>query len=181
MGYSGGSGFFLSQKYTEAGFTQRNTGIGDLYIRTKWRMINDTEAGTAFAVMPYVKIPTNSGGVGNRSVEGGLILPWTVTLPGAFNLATMAEMDFLRNDSDNGYDTVMYASASLSRQVTKVVGLYAEATAGKSSGRAAWKGTLGAGVTVVVTDAIWWDFAVYRGVSRSAIDWNPVIRFNWGF
>ena len=77
-----GADFFLSQKYTQGDITQRNSDVGGLYVRTKWRMINDAEMGTAFAVMPYVKIPTNSGVVGNRSLEGGLILPWMVTLPG---------------------------------------------------------------------------------------------------
>lgn len=176
-----GAEFFVSQKYDQGSFTERNSGIGDVYVRTKWRMFSDPETGTAMAVIPYLKIPTNSGGVGNGSVEGGVIVPWTATLWGGIHLGAMAELDFLRNDNDNGYDTAVFASMALSRQVTKAVGLYAELAAGKSSGGAPWAGTMGGGVTFAVSDRVWWDFAVYRGISRGAADWNPVLRFNWGF
>lgn len=176
-----GADFFISQKYDQGSYTDRKSGMGDVYFRTKWRMFSDAESGSALAVMPYVKIPTSSGGVGNRSVEGGLIVPWTATLVGGISLAAMAEFDFLRNDADNGYDTALFFSSALSRQVTKTVGLYAEATAGKSSGGAPWAGTLGGGVTYAMSEKFWWDFAVYRGISRGASDWNPVLRFSWGF
>jgi len=176
-----GAELFLSQKYEQGSFTERHSGIGDVYVRTKWRMFSDTETGTALAVMPYIKIPTNSGGVGNHSMEGGLIVPWAVILPVEFSFAAMVQLDFLRNDKDDGYDTALYGSMALSRQVTKTIGLYAELTAGKSSGGAAWAGGLGGGVTFAVSDKISWDFAVYRGISRGAADWNPVLRLNWGF
>lgn len=176
-----GAEVFLSQKYKQGSFTERNSGVGDVYVRTKWRMFDDPETGTAMAVIPYVKIPTNSGGVGNRSWEGGLIVPWTATLVGGINVSAMAELDFLRNDNDNGYDTVVFGSMALSRQVTKAVGLYAEFAAGKSSGGAPWAVTAGGGVTFAISEQVWWDFAVYRGISRGATDWNPVLRFNWGF
>lgn len=176
-----GAELFLSQKYDDGSFTERDSGIGDIYLRTKWRFYDNKETGTAIAFLPYVKIPTNSGGVGNRSVEGGVIFPVTTNLVGGFTLAAMAELDFLRNDNDDGYDTYWYASASLTRQVTKAVGIYAEAALGKSSGASGAEGQLGAGVTLAVSDEIWWDFAIYRGVSRAAADWNPVVRFNWGF
>jgi len=37
------------------------------------------------------------------------------------------------------------------------------------------------GVTLALSENTWWDFAVYRGVSSGAADWNHVIRYNWGF
>lgn len=176
-----GAELFITQKYADGSFTDRNSGIGDLYVRTKWRFYEDTDTGTSIAILPYVKFPTNSGGVGNKSTEGGIIVPWTTTLAGGFSLNAMAELDLLRNDADDGYDTNWYASASLTRALTKAVGVYAEATLGKSSGAAGTEGVLGAGVTIALTDRTWWDFAVYRGLSRGAADWNHVIRYNLGF
>lgn len=176
-----GAELFLTQKSDSGGLRERHSGIGDVYFRTKWRFYEDTASGTAIALLPYVKIPTNSGGVGNNSLEGGLIVPWLTNLPGGITVAAMAELDFLRNDNDDGYDSFWYGSMSLSRQVTKSIGLYGELALGKSSGGVPWDGTMGAGVTLAMSDDVWWDFAVYRGISRGASDWNHVLRLNWGF
>jgi hypothetical protein len=176
-----GAEFFISQKYESGGFTERDSGIGDVYVRTKYRFYENVETGAAAAIIPYVKIPTNSGGVGNDAVEGGFIVPWTTKLMGGFNFNAMAELDFTRNDADDGYDTYWYASASLSRPLTQAVGLYGEAALGKSSGTSATEGIMGGGVTVALSENTWWDFAVYRGISTGASDWNHVIRYNIAF
>jgi hypothetical protein len=176
-----GAELFISQKFEAGGFSERNTGVGDLYVRTKYRFYENTETGTMAAILPYVKIPTNSGGVGNDAVEGGIIVPWSTSLLGGFHCDVMAELDFLRNDNDDGYDTYWYASASLSRPLTGALGLYGEVAVGKSSGASATEGIMGAGVTLSVSDKAWWDFVVYKGISRGAADWNHVIRFNLGF
>lgn len=176
-----GAELFISQKYESGNFTERDSGIGDVYVRTKYRFYDNPDTGTMAAILPYVKIPTNTGGVGNDALEGGFIVPWSTTLAGGFHCDFMGELDFLRNDADDGYDTYWYASASLSRSVTRAVGLYGEVAVGKSSGASATEGVLGGGVTLAVSENTWWDFAVYRGLSRGAADWNHVIRFNFGF
>ena len=53
----------------------RQSGVGDMYVRTKWRFYESTDTYTSIALLPYVKFPTNTGGVGNDAVEGGLIVP----------------------------------------------------------------------------------------------------------
>ncbi len=176
-----GAELFLSQKFDAGGLTERHRGIGDVYFRTKWRFYQDTASGTSVALLPYVKMPTNTGGVGNKSVEGGLIVPWTTRLWGDFNLLAMAELDLTRNDADDGYDTFLYATATMSRTLTKRIGIYGEATWGKSSSGAPFEGQLGGGVTYAVSDNLWWDFAMYRGLSNGAPDWNHVLRLNISF
>jgi hypothetical protein len=176
-----GAEFYLSQKFDAAGLTERQSGVGDVYVRAKYRFYESEDTYTAVAILPYVKIPTNSGGVGNDEVEGGLIMPFHTQLTGGFDFAAMAQLDFLRNDNDDGYDTYWFASAYLSRHILKAVGVYAEATVAKTSGGAPWEGTIGAGATLTVSKFAWWDFAVYRGISDGASDWSHVLRFNYGF
>lgn len=176
-----GAQLFLTQKFDREGFTERESGLGDLYVRTKWRFWQDETTHTAIALLPFVKIPTNSGGVGNDALEGGIIVPAEWLIWGGFNLYAMAEVDFLRNAADDGYDTFWYASAALNRSITSAVKLYAELDAGKSSGGEPWQGSLGAGARVNVNGLITWEFAVYRGISRGAPDWNPVVRVNVAF
>ncbi len=176
-----GAQFSLSQKFDAAGLTERHSGMGDIYLRTKWRFYESAETSTAIALLPYVKLPTNSGGVGNDSVEGGIIVPLQTELVGGFNFAAMGGLDFLRNDNDDGYDTHWFASASVSRRILKTIGIYGEATMAKSSGSAPWAGTMGVGATLNVSESVWWDYAIYRGLSSGATDWNHVLRFNYGF
>lgn len=176
-----GAEFFINQKFDAAGLTERQSGMGDLYFRTKWRFYESESTYTSIAVMPYVKIPTNTGGVGNDAVEGGLIIPLQSELVGGFHFTAMAELDFVRNDNDDGYDSNWFASASVSRQVLKLIGLYGEASVAKSTSGAPWEGTMGAGATLTVNEHAWWDYGIYRGISSGASDWTHVLRFNWGF
>lgn len=176
-----GAEFYLHQKFDAGGLTERQSGVGDVYVRTKYRFYESNDTYTSVAVMPYVKIPTNSGGVGNDSVEGGVILPCRTELLGGFQFEAMAELDLLRNDADDGYDTRLFGSAAITRKFFDRLGVYGEAVAAKSSGGRPWEGTLGAGATLTVSKFAWWDFAIYRGISDAAADWTHVLRFNYGF
>lgn len=176
-----GADLFISQKFDSGGLSERHSGIGDVYARTKWRFYDDPATGTAVAVMPYVKLPTSTGGVGSDAMEGGIIVPWTTKLPGAFEMSAMAELDFTRNAADDGYDTFWYASAFISRPLTRALGVYAEAAVGKSSGGEPLDGILGAGATLAVTEHVSWDYAVYKGISNGASDWSHVLRVNISF
>jgi len=175
-----GAQLFLSQDYDREGVSERDSGVGDVYLRTKWHVYESATTWTSLALMPYIKIPTN-GGVGNDSVEGGLIIPWETRIWGDVEVAAMAQVDIQRNAADEGYDTHWYASAAASRQLTKQIGLYAEAAIGKSSGGDDREGVLGGGATYALSENMWFDLAAYHGLASGASDWNYVLRFNLGF
>lgn len=174
-----GAELFLSQKYESGSFTERNSGFGDLYVRTKWRF-HESETSAA-AVIPYLKIPSNTGDVGNRSVEGGVIVPFETKLTGGFLFNTQVGVDLLRNANDDGYDANWSGTVVLSRELTRRLSLYGEAILARSTGGGGTVGTMGGGLYFQVSDALAWDFAVYRGISRAATDWNPVVRCNLSF
>lgn len=174
-----GAELYISQRYESGNFTERNTGIGDVHVRTKWNFYSDEKL--SMAVIPFVKIPTNSGGVGNDSVEGGIIVPWEVYLIGGFTMNAMVELDLVRNAADDGYDALWYASASVSRSFTSRLTVYAELDAQKTSGGSPWDSTLGVGAYLTISEVLSWDIVMYRGLSRGAPDWNPVVRVNIGF
>jgi len=175
-----GAQLFLSHDYDIEGISDSDSGVGDVYLRTKWHFYESTSTWTSVAVMPYVKFPTN-GGVGNDSVEGGVIVPWETRVWGDVRIAAMAQVDIRRNAADDGYDSHWSASAAATRQLTKQIGLYAEGAIGKSSGGEDFEGLLGAGATYALSDNLWFDLAAYHGLSSGADDWNYVLRFNFGF
>ena len=174
-----GAELFISQRYESGSFTDRRSGTGDLYVRTKWNFHSDEFVSAA--ILPYVKIPTNTNDVGNDAVEGGVILPWETYLFGALTINSMVDLSLVRNAADDGYDALLYASSAASKQLTRFLTVYAELDATKASGGAPWQTTLGVGAYLTVSDHLCRDFALYRRLNRNAPDWNPVVRVNYGF
>ena len=176
-----GAELYLEQQFNTGGLAEHAAGLGDIYVRTKWRFFEDKTTGTEVALMPFVKAPTNTGGVGNKSMEGGLIVPWKTDLVGGFSLTAMGEVEFLRNANNNGYDSFWSTAVALQRDITETIGFYGEATLGKSTGGEPWEGVIGGGITLALSDRICWDYGIYRGISGGADDWQHVLRLNWGF
>lgn len=177
-----GFNLFLHQTYESGGARQSHSGLGDLALRTKWTFWRDDRAGAAAAVIPYVKLPTNTGGVGNKSLEGGLIVPWAMNVPGGFGAGAMLQWDVVRNHADNGYDSRWSGSAFLHRELTRMIVVYGEtAFAVASTGLADWTATLGGGVLCNVTKRLQLDYELSRGLNRHATDWQHVWRVNWAW
>ena len=170
---------YLSQEIETAGFTDRHTGVGDMEVRAKWKFYD--EGGTAVAVLPFIKFPTGSDGVGSGAVEGGVILPWSTQFPGGFKFTAQAEVDMLRNDADDGYDTNWGAAACASHPLVGGFGIYGETVIYKSTGGEPYTGYLGGGVTYAMSEHAIWDYALYKGFSDGANDWTTTLRFNFSF
>jgi hypothetical protein len=79
------------------------TGVGDLYLRAKLNLLGDDGGAVAFALSPYVKIPTARSGLGNGAVETGLIAPISVNLPAKFALSLDPEVDLLKDQTGGGH------------------------------------------------------------------------------
>jgi hypothetical protein len=174
--------FFARTTYEDRSFRDTHTGLGDLTFRTKWTFWRDESAAAAAAVIPYVKIPSNTDGIGNGSVEGGVIFPWAMTLPGKVLTGAMFKWDVRRNLSDNGYDSHWFVSGYAHRSITKLLGLYAEATSSATSDSlSSFAGTVGGGATFTLSENLMWDYEISRGIGSRASDWSHVVRLTWGF
>jgi len=80
----------------------RASGFGDVYVKSKINLFGNDGGSAALAVIPYVKIPSNSVTISNGAVEEGLIAPFQLQLPQDFGLTLMTEVDSLKNANDNG-------------------------------------------------------------------------------
>src|SRR5438093_4666110 len=72
-------------------FTQ--SGFGDITPRIKLNLWGNDSAPTAFAVTPFVKLPTSQDRLGNNSVEGGTVFPFSVQLPCDWWMILSPEVD----------------------------------------------------------------------------------------
>ena len=66
--------------------TTTMSGFGDLTLRSKINLWGNDGGTTALAILPSLKIPTNTAGLGNNSVEGNVQIPFNVNLPADFKL-----------------------------------------------------------------------------------------------
>src|SRR6478609_5782837 len=73
-------------------------GFGDVEVRVKYNLWGNDEGTTALALMPYVKVPTANGELGNYEFEGGLIVPFGFDGPAGWSCAVMAVADLAADE-----------------------------------------------------------------------------------
>jgi len=102
-------------------------GWTDMEVRLKCSLCGqDNNAPVAAALMPYVKLPTASRGLGNNDVEGGLILPIDFK---ETPIACMVQADLIRNEADDGYTGVLTFTATYGFELTKQLSAFVEGVA----------------------------------------------------
>jgi hypothetical protein len=102
------------------------SGVGDTVARLKINVLGDDHGAVAAALLPYVKLPTAKSGLGNRSVEGGLILPISFSAPGGFTVIVMPEGDYLKNTTGSGYHGAFDFLINVSHPLDERWTLYSE-------------------------------------------------------
>lgn len=160
----------------DADAADEESGYGDTILRAKWNLWGNDGGTTAFALMPFLKLPTNEGDLGNDDYEGGLILPLAIDLGNEWSMGVMSEFDVVRDADDDGYDLVLVQTATLSRPIAGDLGGYVEFFAAVNPKESAqWVGTVDVGFTYAISPNVQLDGGVNIGVTRAAEDWNPFV------
>lgn len=149
------------------GIRERVSGFGDVTLRLKRNLLGNDGGDTAVALMPFVKLPTNSGGVGNDRVEGGLIVPVNFTLAG-LGLAAMTEVDLVRTGADDGYTLTWLNTLAYGFGITERLGGFVELASVTGEGRHAL--AFDCGLTFAVNADLQLDCGVNFGLTRAAPD-----------
>lgn len=171
---------FVHDSFTLNHNEQTQSGLGSFTIRPKWMFWSDAASGQSAAVMPYIIVPTNQSITGTKSVQGGVIVPYAVTLGAGATAAAMVELDELRNLADTRYDSHLYASGVVKWSLGETVSAYGEATLqGSTGGSETDLGTLGAGATLSLSKNFEWDFEVSKVLGQGRNAWAEVLRFRW--
>ena len=92
---------YLRQTATNrvTGTKDETDGFGDVTVRLKHNLWGNDGGQTALALMPFVKLPTNTKGLGNDAVEFGLLeTPEGLRIYGAGILSSGAESVFSLDD-----------------------------------------------------------------------------------
>jgi hypothetical protein len=150
-------------------------GFTDLIPRVKWNLWGNDGGITALAMMPFVKIPTATGGIGNREWEGGLKIPFAVDVLG-WDVSAMTEFDATADDDGSGHHAEFINSISVSHPVAGGLAAAAEFFSMVSTERDAdWEGSFDMWLTYEINKNLRLDGGVYIGVTPAADDWHPFI------
>jgi hypothetical protein len=149
------------------------SGVGDVTVRLKRNLWGDDGGRTAFALMPYVTLPTAADGLGADRAEFGLIAPLAVALSEDFSLGLMTEVDVVGRETGPGRVASFVNSATVGARVTERLGAYAELWTERSAERSSrWAATGDLGVTYLVADDFQLDAGANIGLTRAADDLN---------
>lgn len=166
----------IIQPYTDVrvGSNSLNSGIGDTTLRMKWNLLGNDGGDMAFALIPYVVLPTAEDGLGAEAVEGGLILPLALGINDDMDLGTMLAWD-KTSVSDSRYEDGLTASASLGYSLSDDLGVYGEIWAHQVLKKhEATEVTFDLGITCQV-ERYQIDAGVNIGLSEVADDLNPFL------
>ncbi len=169
---------YVYEQVRANGVTERKSGFGDLTTRLKVNLWGNDGGTTAFAVMPFVKFPTNTGGLGNKRVEGGIIFPLAVELPYGWGMGVMTEFDIVYRE-DGGYGPDFINSITFAHDIIGNLAGYVEFFSLLSEGDLII--TLDAGLTYALTENIQLDCGCNFGVTEAADDFNPFVGISMRF
>ncbi len=158
------------------------TGFGDLTTRLKVNCWGNDGGSTALALMPFIKAPTNQDHLGNHALEGGLIVPLGVELPGGWGLGMMTVYEHVQNEDSHRYHSAFVNSVTLSHDIIGNLGGYCEFYSEVSTEKGSrWIGTLDLGLTYGFTPNFTIDAGINLGVTPSADDYNPFVGLSLRF
>ena len=92
-------------------------GFGDVTLTTKFNLLGNDRGDVAFALAPYLVVPSGTGIVSAGQVEGGVIAPLSLKLPSDFSLTLQTEVDALANENGPGTHVVFTNMATMSHPV----------------------------------------------------------------
>ena len=158
------------------GMMKAQSGIGDFTTRLKVNLWGDDGGTTAFAILPFVKIPTSTDNLGNNAVEGGAIFPLAVRLPADFDMGLESGVMFLQNESDNRYHEEFVNSVTLGHALIGKLSGYLEFFSDISTvHQAGWIGTVDTGLEFLLTEDMQLDCGCNFGVTRAAAGFHPFV------
>jgi hypothetical protein len=178
---------FLFDAYIEqrvedsaAGFEDTTDGHGDLQARLKINLWGNDGGRTALAFFPFIKIPAGSD-LSNDRVEGGVILPFSVTLSERVSLGLMAETDFVYDDDSDSHETEFVHTVAAGFTITDRLGAFLEYVGVAGTGGFDYQALAAGGFTHAISDNLQLDAGVRVGLNEAAEDFGVFTGFTTRF
>ena len=161
----------------DAGTRTRDRGFGDITLRSKINLWgNDEQMDNAFAVMPFLQLPTARHDLGSRAVQGGVMFPSAWGFAEGWEVEWTPHLAGIRDGDDEGYELEAGSLLVLNRVIVEDLEAFVEFEAiGDTERGSRWAGTVGAGLTYELTPDTILEGGVGFGVTRAADDFTTFI------
>ncbi len=157
-------------------------GFGDIQIRLKHNFWGNDDGPTALAVMPFIKLPTASGDLGNGKFEGGIIVPFGFDGPAGWQCAVMAEADLETDEDETGSHLVAVTSATASHSLSANTSVFLELVSVLSAESSAdWEAYFNTGMVWAATPLWQLDGGVRVGLTHASVDFMPFLGLSTKF
>ena len=157
---------------TGIGPASTTDGFGDVQIRTKVNIWGNDGGDTAFGIMPFIKIPTDTA-LSNGKVEGGFIAMLGWDAGDTWGLGFQAEADFVYDDADDSYDTEFLHTVVVGFDIAPPLGGYLEYVGVLSAdAHTDYQAILSGGITYQVNENLIFDIGAQFGLSDNANDFQ---------
>jgi hypothetical protein len=123
--------------------TQR-AGFGDITVRLKRNLWGNDGGPTAFALMPFIKLPTGRR-CGNGAWEGGIVTPFSVQLPHDFTVGTQLQATLNRDSEAQEHFLELAPTLTVGHDLYKTLGGFVELATAWDTRGAGWTATLNGG------------------------------------
>ena len=108
------------------GLDEQHSSFGDMLVRAKYR-ITAADAPVLVAIDPFAKLPTANHNLGNRKVEGGLVVATSAALgKSGVTLSLDPELDWVADADGNGHHAATQQVINLGFALNDKLSLSAE-------------------------------------------------------
>lgn len=125
---------YLHAKTSGAGFSNTDSGFGDVTVRLLKNLMGQDGEGPAVAVIGYVSLPTASNDLGADRVEGGAILTGSFALTDTWGAAWTGGLA-ARHVGGSDYKAELSVALQLNHALSDSVTAYAELAASRLDGQ----------------------------------------------
>jgi hypothetical protein len=161
---------FTEVETTANGARTIANGFGDVQLRVKGNLWGNDGGRTALAVLPYITFPTARDGLGAGDVEGGMVVPFAVSIGERFGIGTQVELAVVRNAAGDGYDLDVSHTIVLGVDLTERAGVFVELASTFAGDGGGWTGTANGGFTFQLDDNTMLDVGAEVGLDHDAPD-----------
>ena len=91
------------------------SGVGDATVRFKQRL-SSIKDDFQLAILPFVRLPTASTGIGNGKIEGGVAVPINYSVPGGWTVTLGPQLDVLADFDGRGRHLGLTGLVNIAKQ-----------------------------------------------------------------
>ena len=155
---------FVSTKVMDQNSTKTNSAFGNLTIRLKQNIWGNDDGKTAFAILPFIKIPTTS----DDKITGGIVLPFAIALSNNWDFGSQFVTALEKNQLLNGYHMNYLTSATISHPLFVKCDFFSEVSAFRESELKNYEYSVNAGLVYELKENIKLDSGMYYGLKNTS-------------